>query len=125
MTSRERFRETMSYGAPDRVPYFEEGIRKDVLRAWRAQGLAGDADLATMFPCDYRERMEVDLEPLAVEARDEFHLRIRLANATPTMDPPATAARQPPAGRRPVCRECNAVASAISRTRGVKSEGAP
>jgi uroporphyrinogen decarboxylase len=63
MSSRQRFRETMRYGAPDRVPYFEEGIRKDVLRAWRTQGLARDADLATLFPSDQRERIEVDLEP--------------------------------------------------------------
>ncbi|MGD2187581.1 MAG: uroporphyrinogen decarboxylase family protein [Desulfobacterales bacterium] len=63
MSSRDRFRETMGYGRPDRVPYFEEGIRKDVLKAWRTQGLAKDADLATMFPCDQRERMQVDLEP--------------------------------------------------------------
>lgn len=63
MSSRDRFRETMGYGRPDRVPYFEEGIRKDVLRAWRKQGLAQAADLSEMFPCDYRERMQVDLEP--------------------------------------------------------------
>jgi uroporphyrinogen decarboxylase len=63
MSSRERFRETMGYGRPDRVPYFEEGIRKDVLQAWRTQGLAKAADLATMFPSDHRERMQVDLEP--------------------------------------------------------------
>jgi len=29
MNSRERFRETMGYGKPDRVPYFEEGIILD------------------------------------------------------------------------------------------------
>jgi uroporphyrinogen decarboxylase len=63
MSSRERFRQTMGYGKPDRVPYFEEGIRKDVLQAWRTQGLAKDTDLATLFPCDQRERIEVDLEP--------------------------------------------------------------
>jgi uroporphyrinogen decarboxylase len=63
MSSRERFRETMGYGTPDRVPYFEEGIRKDVLKAWRKQGLAQNADLATLFPCDQRERIEVDLDP--------------------------------------------------------------
>ena len=63
MSSRERFRQTMSYGTPDRVPYFEEGIRKDVLRAWRTQGLAGDTDLAALFPSDHRERIQVDLEP--------------------------------------------------------------
>ena len=63
MSSRERFRQTMSYGTPDRVPYFEEGIRSDVLRAWRTQGLAKDTDLETLFPSDHRERIEVDLEP--------------------------------------------------------------
>ena len=63
MSGRQRFKETMRYGKPDRVPYFEEGIRKDVLRAWRKQGLARDADLATLFPSDRRERIEVDLEP--------------------------------------------------------------
>ena len=63
MSSRERFRETMGYGKPDRVPYFEEGLRKDVLRAWRTQGLAKDADLSKMFAADLRERIEVDLEP--------------------------------------------------------------
>jgi uroporphyrinogen decarboxylase len=63
MSSRERFRETMGYGTPDRVPYFEEGIRKDVLRTWRTQELAKDADLSKMFPSDFRERIEVDLEP--------------------------------------------------------------
>ena len=63
MSGRERFHETMGYGKPDRVPYFEEGIRKDVLRTWRKQGLAKDADLASLFPSDQRERIEVDLEP--------------------------------------------------------------
>ena len=63
MSSRERFRETMSYGRPDRVPYFEEGIREDVLKAWRTQGLAKATDLKTMFLSDHRERMQVDLEP--------------------------------------------------------------
>ncbi len=63
MSSRERFRETMGYGRPDRIPYFEEGIRKDVLTAWRTQGLSRAADLSEMFPADHRERMQVDLEP--------------------------------------------------------------
>ena len=30
MTSRQRFWETMHYGRPDRLPYFEEGIREHV-----------------------------------------------------------------------------------------------
>ena len=53
----------MCYGNPDRVPYFEEGIRKDVLKAWRTQGLTSAAELTERFPSDHRERMQVDLEP--------------------------------------------------------------
>lgn len=64
MNSRTRFRETMEYGKPDRVPYFEEGIRDEVLSLWRTQGLAPDADLSQMFPSDQREELIVDLEPL-------------------------------------------------------------
>lgn len=64
MSSRRRFRETMCYGEPDRVPYFEEGIRPDVLHAWRAQGLAKDADLSRMFPSDRLERIQPDLNPI-------------------------------------------------------------
>jgi hypothetical protein len=63
MSSRERFRETMRYGTLDRVPYFEEGIRPEVLNVWRTQGLAKDADLSLMFPSDRRERMDVNLKP--------------------------------------------------------------
>ena len=63
MNSRERFLETMRYGKPDRVPYFEEGIRRDVIRAWRSQGLSSRADLYQMFPSDKREDVELNLEP--------------------------------------------------------------
>lgn len=64
MTSRERFRQTVRYGTPDRVPYFEEGLRDDVLERWHDQGLPEDTDLATMFHTDRRERIGVNLEPL-------------------------------------------------------------
>jgi hypothetical protein len=63
MTSRERFIKTMRYEKTDRVPYFEEGIRKDVIKAWRKQGLTKKAELFKMFPADRREEIEVDLEP--------------------------------------------------------------
>ena len=53
----------MRYGKPDRVPYFEEGIRREVLMEWRKQGLPKDADIAQMFSSDHREVIEVDLEP--------------------------------------------------------------
>ena len=63
MNSRERFLETMSYCSPDRVPYFEEGIRKEVLREWLKQGLPKDTDIAQLFPSDQSEVIELDLEP--------------------------------------------------------------
>ena len=64
MNSRERFLETMRRGSADRVPYFEEGIRGDVLRAWRGQGLRRRSDVAAMFRHDRREEIHPDLEPL-------------------------------------------------------------
>jgi len=63
MNSRQRFQRTMRYGDPDRVPYFEEGLRDDVLECWHKQGLPPNADLARMFHADRRERITVDLEP--------------------------------------------------------------
>ena len=63
MNSRIRFRETMRYGSPDRVPYFEEGIRRNVLRVWRSQGLARDTDVKQVFWSDPREEIWLDLEP--------------------------------------------------------------
>lgn len=63
MNSRSRFLETMRYGRPDRVPYFEEGIREEVLRVWRAQGMVRDRELADLFPTDERVEIEVDLNP--------------------------------------------------------------
>jgi hypothetical protein len=62
MTSRERFLKTMRYEKTDRVPYFEEGIRNDVIKAWRKQGLSKKAKLTEMFSNDRREEIEVDLE---------------------------------------------------------------
>jgi hypothetical protein len=64
MTGRERFRETMRYGRPDRVPYFEEGIRDEVLEAWRRQGaMPPDTDPSELFPSDQREEIRPDLDP--------------------------------------------------------------
>jgi len=84
MTSRKRFIETMCYGRPDRVPYFEEGIRDEVIQAWRGQGLSGRSELEHRFPSDKRERMEIDLEPRpglnaapsTPSELDEFHRRL-------------------------------------------------
>jgi uroporphyrinogen decarboxylase len=64
MNSRDRFLETMRYGAPDRVPYFEEGIRSDVIRVWRRQGLKSKSAFEQMFRHDGRVEIHPDLEPL-------------------------------------------------------------
>lgn len=63
MNSRQRLRETFRYGNPDRVPYFEELIREDVIREWHKQGMPRDADLSCTFPTDRFEELELDLEP--------------------------------------------------------------
>ena len=64
MTSTERFREIMRFGSPDRVPYFEEGIRNEVIKAWQTEGLAPRADLNQLFPTDQRREIQIDLEPI-------------------------------------------------------------
>ena len=64
MNSRDRFCETMRYGSPDRVPYFEEGIRDDVLNVWRHQGLKRKSEFEVLFRHDRREEIHPDLEPL-------------------------------------------------------------
>ena len=53
----------MRYGNPDRVPWFEEGIRKGVLKAWRKQDKQLFTDLSRTSPPDRREEIELDLEP--------------------------------------------------------------
>ena len=63
MNSRERFLAVMRYGHPDRVPYFEEGLRAEVIHAWRSQGLASVDELAELFTHDEREEIEIDGYP--------------------------------------------------------------
>lgn len=63
MTNRQRFHETMQFGNPDRVPYFEEGIRRDVLKSWYKQGLSRKTKISNLFQTD--QFYEVDLDPFA------------------------------------------------------------
>jgi hypothetical protein len=62
MNSRQRFLKTMLGNQPDRVPLFEEGLRKGVLKAWQEQGLLPGSDLSQIYPFDRREEIEIDLE---------------------------------------------------------------
>jgi hypothetical protein len=54
----------MRNDAVDRVPYFEEPLRKEVLEAWYAQGLAPDVDPGRIFHTDRHELIEPDLAPI-------------------------------------------------------------
>ena len=64
MNSRARFGETMAYGKPDRPPYFEEGIRPEVIDAWREQGLPKETDPWDLFPVDRRQEIQLEIDPL-------------------------------------------------------------
>lgn len=64
MESRRRFLETMSYGHPDRVPLFREGIRDEVLETWYKQGLPLGTELSTLFNYDEFEEIEPDLDTI-------------------------------------------------------------
>jgi len=63
MNSRQRFLETMSFGSPDRVPLFGEGIRSEVFKAWRQSGLKNENQLQERFAYDRREEIYLNLDP--------------------------------------------------------------
>ena len=63
MKQRDRFLATMHYAKPDRVPYFEEGIRPEVLQRWYQQGLPAGTDVAHIYRADPREEIVPALEP--------------------------------------------------------------
>lgn len=63
MNSRERFQKVMRYEPVDRVPYFEEGIRDEVIENWKKQGLVENTEMSTLFETDRREEIYPDLEP--------------------------------------------------------------
>lgn len=44
MQARERFRQTLTFGKPDKIPFQPGWPRESTLRAWRQQGLPADAD---------------------------------------------------------------------------------
>ncbi len=62
MTARERFHETMRFGSPDRVPYWEIiGHWPQALERWQQEGMPGDVHVGLFFGFDRRERLPVDL----------------------------------------------------------------
>lgn len=85
MTSRERFIKTMNFQPVDRVPYFEEGIRKEVLKAWGIKR----KEFQKMFPVDCREEIIPEVDPLPAfktwpsRSDDIIELKKRLNPANP------------------------------------------
>jgi hypothetical protein len=63
MNSQERFTKVMRYEPVDRVPYFEEGIRDEVINVWRQQGLPESTEISALFGTDHREEIFPDIEP--------------------------------------------------------------
>ena len=63
MDNHRRFHDSIHYGSPDRIPYFEEGIRPETLAFWQAQGLPANIDPRTQFPFDGREEIKLDVDP--------------------------------------------------------------
>ena len=63
MNNRRRFYESLHYGNPDRLPYFEEGIRADTLKAWKVQGHPIGAETEELFKADAKEELKIDLVP--------------------------------------------------------------
>ena len=53
----------MSFGKPDRVSCFGEGIRKDVIKFWHQQGLSREINISRLSKSDHS--YEVDLEPFS------------------------------------------------------------
>lgn len=64
MNSRQRFLETMAFGSPDHPPLFREGMRKDVFKAWKKQGLKNEDQLTSKFNYDQWDEIEPDLYPI-------------------------------------------------------------
>jgi len=62
MNSKEKFHAVMNYKSCNRVPYFEEGLRKKVIDAWHAQGMP-HTNMKQLFPFDPRREIAPDLEP--------------------------------------------------------------
>ena len=64
MTHRERFLETLLFGAPDRVSFSPGGPRESTLAAWHAQGLPADQNhMEVVFDLIDAQRAERGLPP--------------------------------------------------------------
>jgi hypothetical protein len=68
MKNRQRFATTLRGGRTDRPPLFSEGIRRDVIRTWRKQGL-GNRSLESLITVDQYEMIGPELDPIPYPVR--------------------------------------------------------
>ena len=89
MRANHRFQAVMAGHPTDRVPLLDEGIRDDVIDAWKQQGLPAQSALRDLFRYDPLHVLEVDWAPQpgwqgAIEtATDRAEWRKRLDHADP------------------------------------------
>lgn len=96
MNERERFLRTMRFEEPDRVPFFEQFIRDDVIDRWRKEGLPRRASVAKHFNLDRRKVLPINLARYAMprfdheiqSENDLNHLRKYLEEALENAYPP-------------------------------------
>ena len=94
MNDRQRFLETMSFGSPDRIPYWDFGMLPGTLERWHAEGFPADATINGLFKLDDRRKIDVDftmvpkfeIEILSEDAefqifRDQFGIEQRKQKA--------------------------------------------
>ena len=61
MNARQRFHETMRFGSPDRVPYWEViGFWGDTIERWQEEGLPPDVHIQAHFGFDRREGIPIN-----------------------------------------------------------------
>jgi len=63
MNSRQRFLKVIAGESVDHPPLFPEGIREEVLLAWRSQGLPEGAQLEDLFDYDEFEQLDPNVYP--------------------------------------------------------------
>jgi hypothetical protein len=78
MNARTRFLETLHFGHPDRVPYYDHEIRKSVVTRWQRAGLPLDVSVERFFNLDRWDVLTAHEEPcLNVRPIPEFRGPLR------------------------------------------------
>jgi hypothetical protein len=72
MNPRERYLETLLFGAPDRIPLLPGGPRESTLTAWHAQGLPEEKDYQQVLA----ERLDLPPEAMAGPLGAPVNLRM-------------------------------------------------